>query len=645
MTITLVGPQDVLQLAGAIALGDVELDAGAEYALEAPLDVPSGRALFCRGPRAAVLRSTWYWPEPVPDGPPPWDDPANAILRVRGVLAPGAGASSTTAVASKDSLALVVDDAAWITAGAWLRVVSGGGGPDDQVHQTDSLLIEFVDLVQVDSSYQGGLVVPLRRPVAMHHRAGASVVGWLPARDVRIDGVELVAGGAAVGILCADGVGMDLRNVRGSGFSRALINVRAVRGLQLQAVRGLSANNALVFLESCAVGRVNDVSNDEDGERFAPTGIPRGLVTIRGRTTGIDLGDIHLAHGCVGLQLWGGQGVRFGAVSARDMCPDMARQRDHEINPNPDHEYGGGNVGAALDMGTNVTAPPSASEFGYGVTIASLYAENCHGAHNLDVAVYGHDVLDLSIGSCVISNKGLSPYVPGAPKRRGAVFSDAQGHVGSLRCTGVDEPLRVRGYWTPSIGHFCMEGAAGWSGPPNISCGPSVIFDSARMGAIGLLENRNGRNVAFGDQFQGTPDFELEIGIYRLEWFEARGVTLADGGSTVFNVGDIAAIDPASPPGRRHIIPSSEDATACVVVVSGGPWDVATGLHLVCPLPSARVMAKCTVDAVPAGAQLVASATPGRARARQAGDSGVVIGVATLGKTAGDEGLVPIGPA
>lgn len=626
-------PDLAAAIMAALQIGDVELAAG-EYILDAPIDIPSGRVIGARGFQAARLIGGWE------QAANAWDDPRNALLRAEGHVDLLGASTVTTAVAAKDATELLVEDDTGIAAGSWLRVVSGGG-PGDQLQQTDSPLLEFVDLVQVAVDYAGGLVVPLRRPLAMHHIAGATVTSWLPVRDVRIEGVELVAGGASVGILAADALGIDLRNVRGAGFSRALVNARAVRGLELHRLRGLGANNSLLFLESCAIVRVLDVSNDEDGACYAPTGIPRGLITIRRRCTGLDLDQIHLVHGCIGVQVWGGQGIRFGSISARDMCPDMARERDHDLLG--DHELGGGCVGAALDMGTNVVSAPSASEFAYSVAIGSLYAENCHGAHQADVAAYVHDVLDVSIGSIVINNKGVSAHTPGAPARRGVVFSDSQGYVASVRCTGVDEPLRLRGYWTPSIGHYHFEGAPGV--PYGVASGPSVLFEAGSPGAIGVIDVHNASNVAFAAQFQGAPDFGLEIGAYQLEWFGAHGVTLADGGSTPFNVGDIAAIDPASPPGRRHITPSFEGASGLVVVASGGPWDVATGLHLVAPLPCARAMVTCTSDAVAIGAQLVASNTPGRARPRQPGDTGAVIGVAQGNKAAGAEGLIPIGPA
>jgi hypothetical protein len=598
------------------------------HELEAPITMMTGVVLRGYGDRTAL--------DVVYTGSGA-DTSTNALIRIEGANT-AQGATTLSSVAPKGDTVLDVTSATGYTEGGYAIIWGNNAGGDGYLCSdgTDIILYEVVKIASIS-----GTALTLASPTIQHHASGVSIRPYTPVRDVAVEDLSLYCDGEtsiAVGIHARGVLGLDIRNVSGGGFSRAMIECNhGTRRFNATKLHSRGAVNSIVLMDSAHSGRVLEVTTDPNGDRYHANGIPRGLITCRNRCTGIQIHDCTLERGVVGIRLWGGFHIQVSNVRIRDMDASRAITQDTT-------EITGGKCGAGIDTGARPTSAPSIAEFGQDWTFSNVTVEDITCTGNI-VSWYFHDAYFIKMVDCAIVNRGLSPSTSGMT---GMHVSDVyQAEIVNLALVGVSY-----GIYTENA-------------PYDINFRGVTYNTQAGQGAIAAIflyldhsAGAGGSRMRFTDarvinanamlRFGGSYSTDVTVEL-RNYYDEALGGTVDfahiayNGTGGAFSPGDVVVYDTSSTATRRDLLGASTAAPNCAVVVAGSSGDIGTGNIWVAPLAKGRkAMVKCTTAEVNIGDLLVAT-TGRRAVADNAANALNVLGVALTYKAAGSEGLVQCG--
>ena len=390
----------------------------------------------------------------------------------------------------------------------------------------------------------------------------------------------------------------------------------------------------MLLVESACILSFTTLRSAADGLRCHANGIPRAMIDLRRRCTTVVVNDAFLQHGCVGIRTHGGRFLTFDDVTITDFDCTAVIQRDF---------IPGNLLGSGIDGGAN--ALPDA-EFALEVVFHGVMLEGCRHPDETQASWYLHDMVQVTLNSCTITNHGMNPVQPGATIC-GLLMSDTSGSSDEIVIDGVQWPIRTRNVNAAvTFGDVAINDAPGTGG---ISLG-ALRFDHRGIGPqFDRLTLANTVAVMMTDvDFNAHPDWTISIARYQIESFVAENLVIAhvNDDEHAFATGEIAELDPSAPPGEVHLRTPAGPTRAAAVVCTGTGNSAGTGYVMVSILPETATVL-CSVDGVTTGDLLVVSATyPRRAEVDNApADPFTVSGKALGSKPAGAEGLVRIGPA
>lgn len=574
------------------------------------------------------------------------DDPTNYLIGIRGALS-GSVSTTLTAHARPGTSKINVASAAGISAGTKLRIHGNNNVAADMPGMSDGGYVILTEVVEVASI--AGTTLTLTRPLAQWHTSGLPVVSVTTIDNVAISGIDLACDGGtiAVGIQCEYARNVTLEDIRGAGFSRALIERRlGCSESYASDIHSRGENNSILY--NTTIMRFEDkrITSSPTGLRSHPNGVPRGLLTYRSRCTE-GKADFDLYNGGCGLRLWGGIDLHFrGTIHGMNCTGVTAR----------DPERGDGdNIGAGVDCGASSIGPTGLAEFGMGCSF-DIQLYNClTSGIAAECGWYHHDHWSSQVKASIVNTgPGDTQVVDGVTYHsRGMTLGDVFGGNLDLFCKGVSYGMRLRA--TTSLEtRLVFDGQSGDVSYPGAY--PVYWETAAQLNAnprFRVLHVVNGLTMpVFTPVFEAAPDWNLRFDAYNVTSYDityapaivARNPVTGSGG-VALALGDLVRLVPGDP-GERRVNRTTGPARGCAAVcmVGSTPGAATTGLVMMTPAGGTGWV-MCTTAAVEVGDALVGSATAGRAEADNApSDPSHVLGIALTSKAAGTQGLVQFGP-
>jgi hypothetical protein len=523
------------------------------------------------------------------------DDRTNALIKADGAINTGKLNTTLSAVAYKDATSIVLTavNPGPIAGGDYLVIE----GASDPYLESDGAAVVHRAVVKIDTSYVSGTTIPLAWDLAKQFEAGATVKAVTPVLDGGLEDLIIDGSGAAqplaVGVLERFTFGLRARGLSFQGISRAGLELVAAEVFGVPSLHSLGEVNCILYLDSAFNGSWGLLTSDPRGVRHHASGVPRGGFFYDSRCTNIKGGDANLARMCIGGHVRGGKHLTFGDLIFRDMISDQAVTQmvaAGMLLSSAQH------IGAGLTLGS---APIGQEQFGYGLRISSVIADDCRhpGQGAAGCGVLLHDWFGISIDEIFVRNSGFRPDLV---RMDGVLISDCNGKLERIVCQGVLNGLRTENNVSSTdIDLYEFDGNSGDG--VNVG-GPAALFDGGQFGTPRIRRfiwaNTFGTPIQFdADSFQGTA---LTFDRFTADGWEngrtivchANGVTMAVGDLVEFN-GTVTANSYVWP---KVITPQGANLK-CGVVVSGGSTFV-----LVCPLSStiARVT-MATAGAVAVG--------------------------------------------
>lgn len=574
------------------------------------------------------------------------DDPVNTAIKIAGSLNVAKMNTTLTAVAPKGASSIAVANAGTIAAGDYIVIEGSNTGGQDLGGHSGGLLGE---VVQVASSYAGGLTIPLAWPLYQTHgTTGITAKAVTPAVGVSVTGGLILGsqGGVttACGVHATYAVDVQVDQLAGEGFSRAAIDIESCTWFRSSGYLSRGNQNCWYFLSSVCGFDVEDFDGVQGVARVHASGLPRAQIYLRRRCTDGRIHDGRLVCGYAGIFQAGGQSITIENVHIRDQEITQAIY---------DRAVAGGEFQAggkwALGWGAG-HAPLAMAEFAIGctysnITTEDLRAPNATGWNDVSprraMAAYIHDTL-----RCTVSNIVCTHWDSGTPVC-GIVFSDVDGSASNLIVKGHDFGVSFENFNCDiKVDNYRFDAVRGSS--PNAVIPLYLNYDpsSNRGPRFNGIHSSNANSLIwFGGSFTGDANLKIrDLITDQGEWSE---VVLGNNQSgTAFACGDIVEVDSANTGADLRIVTPNTGGTdysgRLVAVASGPPDDsTGTGYLLVAPLPQQRATVKASTAAVAWGDRIGYAATR---RAATVAGAAQPIGKALSRKAAGAEGMVRIGP-
>lgn len=596
--VTIQAAIDAMRYSGG---GDVEVcaDLSGDVALAASLTMRDGVRLRARRD-STTLRATYAGGSA--------DDYANALITVASTVT--ATATTLSASAYTGATSVTVASGAGLAAGDWL-LISGNNGAGTDYWYSDGTDVTLYEVVRIRTIV--GTTITLEEPLRQWH-ASASTVALLSAvDDVVIEGFDLDAGtdnDFAVGIVALRTVGLQLRGISGTGFTRSLVEIRAGSSDWLvEELRGRGNNNALLTTHSAHAGRVRGVSNASSGARYnAAAGVPRHLVCFRERSTDILATDLTLRRCVGGVRIWGGRNITVRGIQVTDVANTGGV---YEAGVTAGEYTSGSPWGLGLDTGA---ADLDIAEFGLGIhvdglTVAGTDGYTPGGSTNgqISVGCYWHDVRQSTLANVSINAGGTWDGDTG-----GILVSDVKSEIRGVVVTGA-----AYGFMTQNPEHdvvvydYRYDGRQANAGGTNTGIAFWLNHHGTTANRLIFVNAKNdpdyGGCVRTGGSFTATAAAGvrwINSTINGRAWSRLR---LAKVNTATLNTLDAGALTYTT---ELEIGPSAGGEQGLAIVASGATTDAGTvGSYVViAELPQAEAWANGQ-GTVTAGDAVIASAT------------------------------------
>lgn len=492
----------------------VELIGGATYTLEKRIDLVDGLRLFCSSRVLATLQSGFTNAAGA-------DSDAGYIFRARSVIGSQAGVHHSTGY---DGGRYVV----WSfnpTPGATYQIATGDGsigaltGHADQQLVAGDFVRELVTVVSATSIGGGDYRVLLDRPLVGNHFGHASTTPTSKVyavttvfNAVTLENLYFDFAGTthAVGVFCDSIRRADLVNVHFSGFSRSGFHATDGTVVRITAThRG--GTNCAIRLQSC-VGSVS-LDSVPGGARSHASGVPRGLITLRGNVSHLDIHNSNIAHGCTAISLWGGSGlIRIRDSVLYDCDPTDRAARDPLLMLSP--------VGAKIQVAGGLdfngfSTGVSGTLKGYDVVCDNVDVIHCGGIPAstaedwpsiLLVDCHGFFAGRIGIHASAASNGGLAASPNFLPVVLGMMLDDAfECYIEQLDCFGVHMPIQFsgNGATTTCIGRLNIHNRDGYTSVNTWLMSLEDPSGTLRIGEVNVYDPYTG--FMGRSQHSGTP--------------------------------------------------------------------------------------------------------------------------------------------
>lgn len=626
---------------------DVLLRVGAYY-LEQAIVGKSGVRLIGAGPNTVLIGDF--------DGDD--DTASNALVIIEGALDATKLNTTLSAEAPADSTSIAVAAAGTIAAGDHVLVQGWNDPSDDAPNHSDGPDVILSEVCRVGSSYASGLTLPLAWATLQHHAPSTSVKAVTPVvgfelRDVRLAGSEDGVT-TACGVYALYSRDITISGVSGSGFSRALVELKGVNGFRVDDLRSLGTNNCWLHLISCQAGEVSRVRGTPGATRNHSEGVPRFPLYHRFRCTSVDFRDIVIEGTSLGIFSSGGHHIRFSDVTVRDVeltttvyAALVAGGEWHD------------SATARIPVGWGAGFPviETFAEWAHDVQVSNLRTENLRApttgnwgdAPFRAMAVYFSDVRELLAVNVSCVNRGKLFNV------MGVVTTDMVGEITNLSVTG-----HSYGFMTQNdqnvlrVNNYYFDGVVAAGGVSNFAT-VGIYFDHRspdhiRFNGVRIVNSFG--YIRFGSEFMGNAANDPRLTIENLytddgEW--SYVVVAENPSATQFATAEVVEIDPTYTGAHLRVrAPDTGSANyqrRLAAVAIGRPYDIGHASPImIAPLPQRRATLKATDAAIAYGDTLVLSGTRSVA-ADNTLDGSPRLGTAISYKAAGASGNIIAGIA
>ena len=228
--------------------------------------------------------------------------------------------------------------------------------------------------------------------------SGQYVRATAPIRRFTVIGGEFYGGSVAVGFYLRGVQEPTFEKCRFKGFSRAAVESdTAVRGLTMDRIHHLGANNAILYAKNTIDITCRGWTSDPFGDYVHASGYVRGGITLIDRCLGVTVTDCQFGRYGVGIFTNGTHKAQFSSLRFMDCDGRQAMNRRID-GPN------GLQFGVAIDMGADLI--PN-SQFGRDIMFSDITIENCIGGND-NFAFYLHDHHNVSVTNLHIISNGVA---------------------------------------------------------------------------------------------------------------------------------------------------------------------------------------------------------------------------------------------